>query len=338
MKVNRNSIILPFIFFSYSFVLSFTSYWSWKQNGTFIYGHLPIPRMNRNQAEIQSACSNGQLSKTYGFSCPHMLMFSEDMILASHYDNHFNHFYYAVAGGYSDDECGKCYQVQLLEAENKERLPKKQMILQVINSGFDVERHQWDILMAGGGFGYYTSCNEDCDSMYCLGGPCHDFLYHSFFNDWAKLKSKSLPNCYSGTNYNVDLSNHTEIYQLCFHLVKETHRPMDNMTIDSCYRSYLQNYHQNFLKTASIRVQCPEGLYRLTGLRRQDDLQFPLPAIQNELTTLCEGNIKENRYCITTMQDCCKPSCAWNYKGDPSQIWPRVDTCDRDGYIYNYVP
>jgi hypothetical protein len=318
--------------------MSYNSYWTWYQNGTNIYGNLPKPRNHQNlDLEIQSACANSQYSPNYGFSCPHMLMLSDDMVLASKYDNNFNNFHYAVAGGYSDDECGKCYQVKLIEAENIDRLPKKQLIIQVINSGYDVNKNQWDILMGGGGFGYYTACNSDCSSMYCLGGPCNDHLYLSVFDDWVKFKSKSSPYCYIGTDYTLDLGNHTLIYELCKNLVKETFRIMDNMTIDSCYRSYIENFHQNFIQTEYIQVQCPEGLYRLTGLRRQDDLSFQLPNINNTLTEKCIGNLAENKFCLTTMQDCCKPSCAWNYKGYPSQIWSKVDTCDHNGKIINYL-
>jgi hypothetical protein len=317
-------------------VYSFNSYWSWSLNGTNIYGNIPRPRNYMNHPEVQSACSNTEYGSMFGFNCPHMLMFSDDMIFAAKYDNNFNSFHYAVAGSSSDLECGKCYQIKLLEAENTDRLPRKQLIIQIINSGYDVNRNQFDLFMAGGGFGYYTACNVDCHSMYCLGGPCSDYMYKSQFDDWLKLKGKSTPLCYSGNNYNLDLSNHTLVYELCMNLVKDITRVMDNMTIDSCYRSYVENYHQNFVKTNYVQVQCPEGLYRLTGLRRQDDLKYSLPHPSNQLTEKCEGNSQENRFCITTMQDCCKPSCAWNFKGFPSQIWPKVDTCDKNGLIFYY--
>jgi len=317
-------------------IIAYNSYWTWYRNGTYYYGNIPNPRNYDNSPEIQSSCSNGEISNQYGFICPHMLMFSDDMILASKYDNNFNFFHYAVAGGYSDDECGKCYQIKLLEAEDGDRLPLKQLVIQVINSGYDVQKDQWDLLMAGGGFGYYSSCNSDCSSMYCLGGPCNDHLYESVFDDWTKLKAKNSPYCYSGNDYNLNLKNHTLVYELCKNLVRENVRIMDNMTIDSCYRSYVENYHQNFVRTQYQQVQCPEGLYRLTGLRRQDDLRYELPNIQNPLHNKCVGNVQENKFCITTMQDCCKPSCAWNYKGYPSKIWPKVDTCDHHGNIFYY--
>lgn len=327
------SIILSIFF---PIIIASNSYWTWYNNGTNYYGNLPRPRNYVNKNEIYSSCGNNPNYKEYGFMCPHLLMLTDDMVLACKYDNNFNNFHYAVAGGYNDNECGKCYQIQLIKGENEDKLPKKQLIIQVINSGFDVNQNQWDILMGGGGFGYFTSCNSDCNSMYCLGGPCNDYLYQSIFDDWVKLKGKSSPYCYLGTDYNLDLSNHTLVYKLCENLVSTPERMMDNMTIDSCYRSYVENFHQNFIHTKFKQVQCPEGLYRLTGLRRQDDLKFDLPNITHELDGECIGNIAENKFCITTMQDCCKPSCAWNYKGFPSLIWPKVDTCDRNGLIYDY--
>jgi hypothetical protein len=57
------------------------------------------------------------------------------------------------------------------------------------------------------------------------------------------------------------------------------------------------------LRGRYLRVACPEGLYRLTGLRRSDDDMHPQPHKGNDLPTYCNGNTGD--VCITTMQDCC---------------------------------
>jgi hypothetical protein len=33
------------------------------------------------------------------------------------------------------------------------------------------------------------------------------------------------------------------------------------------------------------------------------------------------------------MQDCCKPSCSWRGKGNPSPTWDHVDDCNAQGML-----
>uniref|UniRef100_A0A6C0K6B1 Uncharacterized protein n=1 Tax=viral metagenome TaxID=1070528 RepID=A0A6C0K6B1_9ZZZZ len=329
-----------------------SSLWSWGPSTTssFYNTSLPLPRSYSNHdggsdgggSEYGSACGNGwswsQGGGVYGFACPHMMLQSEDMIGAAHYDGLGHDFLYAVAGSSSDNDCGRCYQIQLLDAEREWRPDFKFLLVQIINSGFDVMAGQMDIFMGAGGFGYFTSCNSDCSSHACQGGTCKQAMYDTSFEKWDQAHYNDPNACYSGGIKWLEERNDTAILDLCKGLIGHAPQdPKDQMTIDSCYRSNLDLYHQNFVSTRYTPVQCPLGLTMLTGLRRADDTSpLPLPHPENVLDHQCNGDRSQGHFCITTMQDCCKPSCAWSGKGNPDPQWPRVDTCTRMGSIFGY--
>lgn len=311
--------------------LSYNSIWTWNNMNT-----IPQQRNYYNQPEIPSACSNGRTSDTYAFACPHMTLLSDDMILASRFDNLENDFLYAVAGSSTDDDCGKCYQVQLLDAERKWRNNFKQFVVQVINSGYDVMSGQLDIFMGGGGFGYFDACNVDCKSNYCQGGGCLDNMYDTPFSNWNQAEYNDPNVCYSGGIKWLDSKSPEALLHLCQGLVGYQDNLKNRITVDSCFRSNILLYHQNFISTNYLQVQCPQGLTLLTGLQRQDDYENPFPHMDNRLENHCQGNPSQGHVCVTTMQDCCKFSCAWSNKGNPVANWSRVDACKKDGTIWYY--
>jgi hypothetical protein len=316
--------------------------WSWGNAND-----LPLPRnYSHDVDEYMSACGNGwswsqDHDNNYGFACPHMMLLSNDMIHASIYDNLDANFLYAVAGSSSDDDCGRCYQIQLLDAERQWRPDFKQLIVQIINSGFDVMAGQMDIFMGAGGFGYFTACNSDCRSHACQGGTCQEPMYDTPFEFWDQAHYNDPNACYSGGIKWLDEANNTEtLDRLCRGLIgHEPRDPKDQITIDSCYRSNMELYHQNFVSTHYTSVQCPMGLTMVTGLRRADDDDYARarPHPDNILDKQCNGDRSKGHFCITTMQDCCKPSCAWRNKGNPDPKWSRVDTCSRTGSILGYA-
>lgn len=52
----------------------------------------------------------------------------------------------------------------------------------------------------------------------------------------------------------------------------------------------------------STRVQCPPGIYSVTGLRLTDDNNYPKPDSSNHLDTQCR-TMSGQKPCITTMHD-----------------------------------
>ena len=279
---------------------------------------VPIQR-TRNTDNYASACGNGNHDNLKGYACPHMMMFSPDMLLASIYDGIADQFLYATAGTSSDNDCGKCYQVRPYDAERvwNDSLSKRHLVVQSINSGFDVMDGQFDLFMGAGGFGYFTACNNDCQSKYCQGGPCSESLYsHGSFDDWNRPHYQDPNPCYSGGIKWLDETPTDRIHELCLGLVHSNITEYkDYALVRSCFLSNHMLYHQNFLNTDYIRVQCPDGLTRLTGSKRNDDDLYPMPHLENVLSNTCRGSRESGHYCVTSMQDCCKPSCSWSGKG-----------------------
>ena len=292
--------------------------------------------------DIASACSNGGSSPNgvYGYACPQMLMLSPDMINATRADGlDPTKFVYAVAGGSRDGECGMCYQVQLLDAEREWRSNFPYLVVQIFNTGFDVLENQLDLFMGAGGFGYFTACNRDCSSAYCQGGGCKQAMYEGAFSQWVQPQYNDPQLCYSGGVKWLDQKNSTPaLTKLCQGLnnFKNLTSSKIKRTVQSCVLSNTQLLHQNFVATKVARVQCPPHLVKVTGLHRLDDAKYPLPAWNVPLTKKCQGDRTQGRYCITTMQDCCKPSCAWSNKVESYNLdkkYPCTYTCDRHGNV-----
>jgi hypothetical protein len=94
-------------------------------------------------------------------------------------------------------------------------------------------------------------------------------------------------------------------------------------------------YHQNWDVWAK-RVRCPDNLTRVTGCRlKEEKLPLPLPTVKTPDDAKKNGSFSDG-YHTTTMQDCCKPTCAWadwvvNYKLPADGEWNSFYSCDKNG-------
>lgn len=299
--------------------------WSWSS------GDIPQPRVFTSYTP--SACANGGFASSHAFACMHMAMFTDDMLAASRFDGLHDDFVYAVAGSTRDSECGKCYQIKPLMAEKVWRDDFPQLVVQVINSGFDVLSGQFDLFMGAGGQGYFTAVNSDCFWNHCSGGPCSEAMFAGNFSAWTDAEFPDPNRCYSGGIKWFE-GNSSLLWDKCKKLSGPSQTLKDVMLWDSCVRSNLALFHQNFYETKYARVKCPEGLYRLTGLRRTDDDEEEREVhVSNDLPLTCKGGIAQGHACLTTMHDGCVPSCAWPGKVDADPQYSRVDRCDRDNAI-----
>lgn len=309
--------------------------WGWNFGGPNAIYDPGIPHPRSTDKIVYSSCGNDgdMYGSDVGFACPHLLMFSTDMVLAAKYDGLDENFIYAVVGSNTEYECGMCYQVQPFDPETtwNESLTKHQLIVQVVNSGFDVMPGHFDVFMAAGGFGFFTACNVDCPTNFCQGGPCYEGMYDTNFSVWNPI-----PNCYGGGVRVLNNKTTTDLWQTCKSLTGNSSTYKDKVLWQSCYESNKDLYHQNFVSVNALPIQCPDSLVRLTGLRRIDEKDYAVPHVDNNLTIQCRGSRQNKYFCMTTMQDCCMPSCAWMNKGKPDTVWSRVDSCKKDGTIWNY--
>jgi hypothetical protein len=305
------------------------SLWDWGFVNTTSYTIYPdIPYTNpilipHAEYEAPSACNSGPKDPwDVGFACPHLLLFSSDLLLAANRDGLAGGFFYGTAATQSDNDCGKCFQVKVLDPETGSNITShKQLLLQITNSGVDVVPGQFDVHMAAGGFGYYTACNKDCRQRFCQGGPCAVNFYESSFDVWTPTS-----NCYGG-GLKLLSDDYDKIWEECGKLIK-TNDYKDSVLWQTCWYANIMFYHQNFFSTDTIQVRCPDGLTKTTGLKRKDEEGLPYPDINNKPNIFCR-----NRNCITAYHDCCKMSCSWKYKGNPDTLLSRVYTCDHDGFI-----
>jgi len=308
------------------------SIWSWE--GT----DLPSPRSSHPYTP--SACGvwgrgggGGGGNGGPAFACIHHALLSDDMLLAAKHDNLSEHFLYGVAGGSSDGECGKCYQIRLLDAEKVWRDDFPQLLIQIVNSGYDVMAGQFDVMVGAGGQGYFTAVNVDCGTHYCQGGPCAMGMFGGDFEAWTDAEFPDPNKCYSGGIKYFEDAGADVLEKKCKKLSGGSQALKDRILWDSCIRSNRAYLHQNFYGTEYLRVRCPESLYRLTGLRRIDDNNLPDPHIEQQLPLTCGGSREQGHTCITTMHDGCVPSCAWPGKVEADPAYSRVDRCDYDNTV-----
>lgn len=293
-----------------------------------------LPRERTSVSYRPSACANGGTSSSgYAYSCPHHAILSDDMLRAAKKDGLSQNFLYATAGANKDDECGKCYQVQLLQAEKVWRSDFPMYVVMVTNSGFDVTHGSLDIFVGAGGMGYFTALNSDCKKNYCNGGACREGMYEGNFTAWTDAQYPDVHKCYEGGVKFVVNSTLADIKRKCKRLTNSTQNLKNKILWDTCIRGNQAKLHQNFYGSRYTRVQCPESLYRLIGIRRSDDYEYPFPHPSNQLDHSISNTIGSGHPALTTMSDGCRPSCSWSGKVQTVQGYTAVDVCDRNGRV-----
>ena len=280
------------------------SLWKWPDHGnSYINSAVPNSSVNADY-NTKSGCGGGG-DNNFGWSCPHLMLLSPDMQYGAQADGN-SWAVYAVAGIGATTDCGSCYQLEITSGGSPSI---NKYIVQAVNTGSDVGSGQFDILVGAGGFGIYDSCASDCQYGHvCSGGHCNAPYYSGNFDAWTPDG-----NCYGGGVHNADD---------CDKLSGDQDFPDQTLRYE-CKTAINGQYHLNF-NVQWERVQCPASLYKMTGLRRRDDMQHPKPHLEMKLM---------NQGRTTTTMDCCKPTCAWRQNiasiADPE--FPQVYTCAKDG-------
>jgi len=222
--------------------------------------------------------------------------------------------YFGVGSFGSKDQMaglGACYRLKVDGVD-------RDLIVQSINTGSDVQGNQFDLQVGDGGFGANNKCAGSSTSMYPGGTAEWGDMY-------GGVKSKS--QC-------AGLPPHPTI--------SDPMKSAGDNLITLCEYSFdkkvrLETNPSNPTIQDMARVKCPPGLVELTQIQRSDDPSgynatslpgFPNPGVP------CQKNSWDLSYCLTRMMDC-KPSGSWitNIVANLVVLTKKVvQMCTSDGY------
>lgn len=303
----------------------------------------------------------------YQFACPRYMLGSDPMQAAAHADSLGDTFVYAVAGHDKDltsggldhldmanenrsrvnTTCGECYELHFKTDIASHNYTRKPLIVQTFNSAAGGGSN-FDIYMAGGGNGYYNGCNKDIDA----GGNVNEgaFLYSDYPKNGQPMGGGTRGGKMYEDTGEMPAQNGCDDGQCITSRAKcDTIFKGNNVSDDytgsaaatSCKYAYDNNFHWNGELKKVRRVVCPEHLMQITGLRFVDN---SLPtAGSTEDKGWYYHNATNSPYTTTTMEDCCRPSCAQSPQIgtgiEQNLYWPtNYDTtynatysCDKDG-------
>jgi hypothetical protein len=304
--------------------------------------------------------SKANLPKT--FICPRFMLFStemtqaakDDAVLYGWGDSDDPPFNYGVVGhdadvgGLDDGEssCCQCYQIVYVKPEPSSPQPPdlpypKPLIVQSFNTAASGPKG-FDVFMGAGGYGAFNSCYND--PAFSNTTKFNEFIYDKFpYQNPGSggISFLRYPECIKGWPPTIDgvLSTacQEKIKQMCDQALVNASAQVTEDTRRSCIIcNQLESlYHQNW-DVMVKRVRCPENLTRVTGCRlKEEKLPLPLPAVQTPSQAKTNGTFKDG-YHTTTMQDCCKPTCAWTdwtvgKKLPVDGEWNSFYSCDKNG-------
>jgi hypothetical protein len=286
------------------------------------------PRKDNNTG---SSCGGGP-----GYMCARSMVFSPELKQAALDDWGMADppFVYGTVGHDADNggldngsTCCQCYQLVFESADFTSGVPApKPMIVQTFNTAAGGGK-AFDIYMAAGGFGANNGCTGG-NAMYSqypdLGG-----------NYTGGVRATRYSQCTDKNIYTVGAIASTTcqsyVASQCNMISSTASAANQSTSRNSCIETNFTNslYHTNWNVRAK-RVECPENLTRVTGCKLNNQgLPKADPAAQSVATA--DSSFRTG-YHTTTMQDCCRPTCA--YPGNVQNAdasYSVFYTCDKAG-------
>ena len=227
----------------------------------------------------------------------------------------------------ASNACCQCYQLVFTsprDAVTGVATPKP-MIVQAFNTGAGGGKN-FDIFMGSGGEGANTAgCSKQYTAYPTIGQPNNGGIRAQNVSQCAgsmgALSSSSI----------ATMSCQTAIAADCA-MITASNSSVQSSTQVSCEEtSQPQNlYHLNWNVMAK-RIECPANLTRVTGCKLNSQ---NLPAADPTAIDMSSASSKgfSSGYTTTTMQDCCRPTCAYhgNVTGADS-TYKQYYTCDGSG-------
>ncbi len=284
---------------------------------------------------VTSSCNGGT-----GYMCARQMVLSPEFKQAAFDDwgSDDPPFVYGVAGHDLDaggldpnngNACCQCYQLIFDTPTGASGLPTpKPMIVQTFNTAAG-GGHNFDIYMAAGGFGANNGCTGGATAMYTsypdLGG-----------NFTGGVRASRYDQCRGGNNQwtaaSIGAATCQSFVGTQCALIQSTASASNQSTSqDSCAQSnYLSSHYHINWSVRAMRVECPVNLTRVTGCKLNNQgLPQAIPAAKDVASAT---SAFRSGYTTTTMQDCCRPTCAYPANvanADPT--WSVYYTCDRAG-------
>jgi hypothetical protein len=311
-----------------------------------------------NCTQGQNACEGTKQGARVNFLCPRFMLFSDEMAQAA-LDDGNSGLNYAVVGhdvetggidGNVTISCCQCYQLVFSLPENEAQVGGNgasaipippPLVVQAFNTSAGGGKN-FDVFMGAGGFGAFNACDPNAS----MTSPSGKYLYTQFPTEGEPGSggvnaATQVAGCKNSNNLvtTATLSSTTcqaNVATSCGKF-KASSTTVTNESIRSCTQSNSPNsyYHINWQIYAK-RVECPAHLTQVTGCKlASQGLPAVNPAVATPAQAAADSSFKSG-YTITTMQDCCMPTCAWqdNVKGKGLSVVGNYDSfysCDQSG-------
>jgi hypothetical protein len=321
--------------------------------------------------QAANACENisQKPGADVGFVCPRYMLFADEMLQAAKDDwnSAMPPFNYAVAGHDPDTSgidpngstCCQCYQLVFdtpsptMDSEgcvnancaSGSAVPvPPPLVVQVFNLGATTQT--FDLFMGAGGFGG----NDACAPVASAQSPSGRYLYSAFpavgepNGGGVKVSLSDAPwpaDCKTSVNYVTgdtlgSAACQGEVAATCG-AISGPSQGVTATTIRSCEEANSPStfYHFNWAVYAK-KVECPSHLTDVTGCKlATQGLPSALPGVT---AAQAAADSSWRVYGTTTMQDCCKPACAWqdNVRVSGANLssvgmYNSFYTCDQNG-------
>jgi hypothetical protein len=279
-----------------------------------------------------------------GFLCPRFALQSSEMAQAAIDDFGASPpFDYAVVGhdvdtngidGSAKSACCQCYQLVYDLPENEAQVNgggasaiavPRPLIVQAFNTSAGGGQN-FDVFMGAGGFGSFNACDPSFASMK---SPSGLYLYSQFPEQGEPGSggvnaATQLGGCKTNENLvtAATLSSSTcqgNVESACSTFASSTLTSQALAdSIQSCKASNdANNYNHLNWQVYAKKIECPAHLTQVTGCKLAPQ---GLPAANPDVTTPAQAAADSSfkatsgggsHFTTTTMQDCCKPTCAW---------------------------
>jgi len=301
------------------------------------------------KCQVINACLESTSDKPYAdvtFMCQRNLLFSAEMEQAV-LDDGNEGFHYAVVGhdadrggidGQDESTCCQCYQLvyaypspandrqALLDPDNPDppvsAIPiPPPLIVQAFNTAATPQT--FDVYMPAGGLGANNACAQVAGASSRSG----QYMYTSYPPDgqpgsggvkpatWQECRTKD-KNWFTVESFNQPACQQ-KLEDACDKIDSKIPGLAETSRAGCLQANSMDSFYHLNWSVYAAKVECPESLTRVTGCKL---LPQGLPKVMKDVKTAAQASANasfwkktgstNNLYETTTMEDCCRPSCA----------------------------